>query len=57
MLAEYKQLLAAKIKKLNTSIKLELEGRTVNPPGNISYMLADIAALEQLIERYPEPRG
>lgn len=57
MLPEYKQLLAVKTKKLDNAIKLELEARTVNPPGNLSYMLADILALEKLIDRYERRNG
>lgn len=51
MLTVYRQLLAKKKKKIDTSIQLELEGRTVNPPGYISQMLDDIKALEELLAK------
>jgi hypothetical protein len=51
MITLYRQLLARKRKKLDTSIQLELEGRTVNPPGYVAQMLDDIKALEQLIAK------
>lgn len=51
MITTYRQLLARKRKKLDTSIQLELEGRTVNPPGNVAQMLEDVKALEELVAK------
>lgn len=51
MITTYRQLLARKRKKLDTSIQLELEGRTVNPPGYVNLMLDDVKALEELIAK------
>jgi hypothetical protein len=51
MIEFYRKLLHSKRTKLDKAILLELEGRTVNPPGNISYLLADVKALEELISK------
>ncbi len=55
MIEAYRKLLARKQKKLDTSVSMELEGRIVNPPGNLAYLLADIKALEELIAK-SEPK-